>query len=142
MWRLTVTFAVVYIVMLVSFHRTGGVPISDLLEDVAIVLGWIITVLVATHQLREGRVENDRIKRDELRKSLEIEALRHIVEAGKTLAAELDKIEARFAVSAYMLRRSLPLSGNKFMLDLSEAAMHYQIELLRIKEQYVFSSET
>lgn len=110
MWKHVVILACVCGGILLTLRALGQLTSAEVVRDIAIIVGWIVTVLVATHQQRATRQENDRIKRNDLRRTLQAEAFRNISEAAIKYSGEISDIWSRYSVTSFSLSRPPVLS--------------------------------
>ncbi len=113
MWKPTAILASFCVAILLALRFIGQLNTGELARDIAIILGWIVTVLVATHQQTAAQRENDRLKRDDLRRSLQVEAFRHVSDAAIRFSGEVSEISSTYSVTAFTLSRPaiLPLES-------------------------------
>lgn len=125
---------------LLTLRLTGQLSTAEAARDLVLILGWVVTVLVATHQQRAVREENDRSKREELKRSLQVEAFRQISDAAIKFSSEVSEVSSKYAVAAFSLAQ--PLSPESIIRGVFVRLMTDRIELYRAMSRFAFVIET
>jgi len=67
-----------YAIFLCVVKRAYTLQASDFISNITIFMGWIVALLTAAIYLNKTRKDNQKLKKEEIRKSLEIDAFREI----------------------------------------------------------------
>jgi len=71
----------IYLLFISILMITDVISISNFINNLALLVGWIVVLYVALVQLQKNREDNQIAKREEIKKSLEISAFREINKA-------------------------------------------------------------
>jgi len=123
LYILTLFIILGYGVMVYILKSKGSLSENDFINNIAIFVGWIVALLIAWIYLRKTRKDNQIAKRDEIRKSLEIDAFREINKAVTTFSSRITDIStAYFFTWPYELKSHVQNPGmfkfNKTEIDL------------------------
>src|SRR4051794_2601821 len=91
-WLTAGALAVFYGALLAVLLSRGVIQIPEALRNLAVAVGWLLTVTLATTQLGASRIENDRTKRADRRASIETEAFKQISAASTELTKALSGV--------------------------------------------------
>jgi hypothetical protein len=142
MWKAIAFVALTCASVLLTLRILGQLNTAETVRDFVLILGWIVTVLVATHQQRSVRDENDRSKREELRRSLQAEAFRQLSDASVKFLSEVGEIGSKYSVAAFSLGQPSPLSPETTIRNVYARLTGDLIELYRAMSRFAFVIET
>ena len=128
--------------ILLVLRGSGELTTAEAVEDIAILAGWVIAVLVAVHQLSAARVENDRTRREELRIALQVEAFRQISDAAIKFSGEVSKVASKYNVAAFILSRPPILPITSIVRSTYDESLRDGIELTQAMSRFAFVIET
>ena len=100
----TLALLVVYGIFLYLIWRTGALKPGDLINNATVLVGWIVTLLVALIYLGRSRKDNQRLKKEEVRRSLEIDAFREINRTVTSFGSSLAEASSKFLWWPYDLK--------------------------------------
>ena len=85
-----------YAIFLYVVRRTGTLEVSDFINNLTLFIGWIVALLTAAIYLSKTRKDNQRLKKEEIRRSLEIDAFREINKAVTSFGSVLVKVSNKY----------------------------------------------
>ena len=94
----------VYCVIILFLARQKLLDQKDLTQIVTIFVGWIITLLLAVIHLRATQKDNQKGRRDEVKKSLEIDAFRKVNDALTAFSEVVTKVTTPYRTLPGLLR--------------------------------------
>ncbi len=140
-WFTAGALAIAYAAILAALLYWCVIPVSEVLRDMAVAVGWLLAVTLATTQLAASRRENDRTKRADRRASVEVEAFKQVSAASADLTKALSGVLAPFAVAAVTLKSPPLLPNDQTSQRLRVESQQAQVELHRAWAQFVFTIE-
>lgn len=77
------TFLIVFIYFggILSLYLCRILDQKDLISNLTIAFGWIVALLIALIHIKRAKTENERLKKEEIKKKLEIDAFKEINKA-------------------------------------------------------------
>lgn len=96
LYILTLCIILGYGVAVYSLKRKGALSENDFINNITIFVGWIVALLIAWIYLQKTRKDNQIAKKDEIRKSLEIDAFREINEAVTTFSSIITSVSTAY----------------------------------------------
>jgi len=141
-WLTAGALALIYGVLLLTLLSWGVIPVSEVLRDIAVAVGWLLAVTLASTQLAASKAENDRTKRSDRRVSVEIEAFKQISAATTELTKGLSGVISPFAIAAATLTASPVTPNDRSLQRLRDQSQHARVELHRVWAQFVFTIES
>ncbi len=104
-----------YAIFLYVVKRTSDLQVSDFINNITIFMGWIVALLTAVIYLSKTRKDSQKLKKEEIRRSLEIDAFREINRAVTNLVdAIADVSNAYFSWSSQLKLHLIDLQGFQF----------------------------
>jgi len=85
-----------YAIFLYIVKRTDTLQASDFISNITIFVGWIVALLTAVIYLNKTRKDNQKLKKEEIRRSLEIDAFRQINRAVTNFGNVLTKVSGKY----------------------------------------------
>jgi len=85
-----------YAIFLYVVKRTDTLQASDFISNITIFVGWIVALLTAVIYLSKTRKDNQKLKKEEIRRSLEIDAFREISKAATSFGKILTKVSSEY----------------------------------------------
>ena len=85
-----------YGIFLYLVWRTDALQPGDFINNITIFVGWIVALLTAGIYLNKTRKDNQKIKKEEIRRSLEIDAFRKINRAVTNFANVLSEASREY----------------------------------------------
>jgi len=89
---ITILIIVSYVTFLYIFQKNAALSPSDFINNFTIFVGWIIALSIAEIHLIKTRRDNQLSKREEIKKSLEINAFREINKAASDFSSILTSL--------------------------------------------------
>jgi len=96
-----------YGIFLYLVWRTDSLQPGDFINNITIFVGWIVALLTALIYLSKTRKDNQRLKKEEIRRSLEIDAFREINKAVTNFANVLSEASRQYKWRPFRLERDL-----------------------------------
>jgi len=96
LYILTLIIILVYGIAVYSLKRKGALSENDFINNIAIFVGWIVALLIAWIHLQKTRKDNQIVKKEEIRKSLEIDAFREINKAVTAFSSVITNISTAY----------------------------------------------
>jgi hypothetical protein len=109
----TVSVIVVYLVGISFLAKLGLLEHKDFIQNLAIFVGWIVTLLLAIIHIRETQKDNQLGRREEVKRSLEKDAFRNVNEALTKFSEVISTITTPYRtvpVQLQFYRRELAIS--------------------------------
>ncbi len=95
-----------YALLLLILAARGVLSESDLINNVTIFVGWIVALLTAAIYLSKTRKDSQKLKKEEVRRSLEIDAFREINKAINNFANVLSKASREYKWRPFLWSRA------------------------------------
>lgn len=117
--------------------------LRDVVNNLAIFIGWIVALSIVWIQLKKTREDNQILKREEIKKSLEINAFREINKAVTNFSEILSTVSTRYLTLPGDLERHIESPDNfrfnrtKIELEINE----HRVKLCKGVAEYVLSIE-
>lgn len=105
-----------YLLFVLVLKILGLLSIQNLVYSVTIFIGWIVALSIVFIQLRKTREDNQILKREEIKKSLEINAFKEINKAVTNFSDILSTISTKYVMLPTDLRLHMQ-SPNIFKFD-------------------------
>lgn len=96
-----------YGIFLYLVWRRGALQSGDLINNITVFVGWIIALLIAAIYLSKTRKDSQELKKEEIRKSLEIDAFREINRAAANFANVLSEASREYKWRPFRWQRDL-----------------------------------
>ncbi|GAF73171.1 unnamed protein product, partial [marine sediment metagenome] len=77
-YKFICTIISIYLISIFILMITDVISISNFINNLALLVGWIIVLYVSLVQLQKNRRDNQIAKKEEFKKSLEIDTFREI----------------------------------------------------------------
>jgi len=134
----------IYLISIFILMITGVISISNFINNLALLVGWIVVLHVALVQLQKNREDNQIAKREEIKKSLEIDAFREVNKANHKLSDTISSISITYFLLPSDLERHFKYPKitifNKFEV---EKKIRSQVEnLLEALTNFVLTIES
>lgn len=130
-------------IFLYVVKRADILQASDVISNITIFVGWIVALLAAGIYLNKTRKDNQKLKKEEIRRSLEIDAFREINRTVTNFASVLVEVSNKYLWWPYELKmhRENP-RYHKFDKAKIELETHQQrIGLLRGLKDFILAIE-
>lgn len=96
-----------YGIFLYLVWRADALQTSDFINSITIFIGWIVALLTAGIYLSKTRKDNQDLKREEIRRSLEIDTFREVNKAITNFANVLSEASREYKWRPFRLERDL-----------------------------------
>jgi len=103
-YRLILSIIGAYALLLFILGTNGILSVSDFVGNITIFIGWIVALLIAGIHLSKTRKDNKELKREEIRRSLEIDAFREINKAVTNFGSALVEVSNKYLWWPYELK--------------------------------------
>lgn len=140
-WAITGIAAVIYAAIMAALLLSKAITVADVWRNVAVAIGWLLTITLAMTQLNVTKSENERQKRHDRRAGVEIEAFKQIASASVDLTKALSAVGSPFGVGAVTFKSPPIIPDGQSHIRLWQSARTAQVELYRAWSQFVFSIE-
>jgi len=103
----TLAIILVYVISLYFLKTIGALSEIGFFSNITISMGWIVALLIAFFHLSENRKDNKRLKKEEIKRSLEIDAFREINKAVTNFTNVLSEASRQYKWRPFLLERDL-----------------------------------
>lgn len=86
----------VYSLSILTLMITNLISISNFINNIALLVGWVVVLHVTLLQLQKSREDNQIAKREEIKNSLEIDAFREVNKARHDFSDIISSISVTF----------------------------------------------
>lgn len=141
---LTISFPLGYLWWVISFKRRGILSEGDFINIVAIFIGWIVALLIAWIHLKKTREDNLKLKKEEIRRSLEIDTFREINKAITSFSSMITNVSTAYLIWPSNLKLHIQnpeiFKFNKMEIDLEISQQ--VVNLLRGSADFILAIES
>jgi len=134
---------ILYILSIIILSVIHVISMSDFIDNLVIFFGWIIILVIALIQLKENREDNQIAQKEEIRRSLEIDAFKETNKARYELSNSIGSMHVLFLLlpSDLLLCFKNP-KANKFDKNNITLKIRLQIDnLLKSLENFIVTIE-
>src|SRR5258706_12495649 len=104
LWRITFLFIVAYFLVVSILSVAGLLGQKDYVQSLSAFIGWLVTLFLAVLHFRETQKENQNGRREEVKKTLEMEAFRKINESITAFSEIVTKVTTPYRTLLGTLR--------------------------------------
>ena len=132
-----------YGIFLYLVRRTDTLQPGDLINNITIFVGWIVALLTAVIYLNKTRKDNQKLKKEEIRRSLEIDAFREINKAVTNFASVLVEVSNKYLWWPYELKmhRENPKYHKFDKVKIELETDQQRISLMRVLTNFILAIE-